>query len=140
MKDLDEESDEYKKLDAEKKKIGTKMTAMQKQFHVVFADIRELTEEKAKVHGIAAVFALSKAEDINRAVESVLYGDGKHLHFHKRNDLPLLRAKQSNRAIIMKLDKNEKLFFFIDGIGSFYIKKPKQNPNPKKTKTDWFLH
>ena len=141
MKDMDEESDEYKKLDAEKTKIGKKMNDMQKEYHVVFDDIRKMAADKAKELNIMSVFARSKAEDINRAVESVLYGDGKHLHFHKRNDLPLLRAKEINRAITMHIDENNELIFGIENIGYFTIKKPK-NSDPKsnkKQKIDFFL-
>ena len=127
MKDLDEESDQYKKLDAEKKEIGKKMNDMQKEYHVVFDDIRKLAAEKAGELNIMSVFARSKAEDINRAVESILYGNGKHLHFHKRGDLPLLRAKEINRAITINIDENDELVFGIENVGLFNLKIPKKD-------------
>ncbi len=45
--------------------------------------------------------ALSRAEDIWAAIETILYSSGRKLHFKKRGDLPEIRAKQSTRGLVI---------------------------------------
>lgn len=68
-----------------------------------------------KKYGLNAIFALTKAEDIWKAIEKCLYSDGNAIHFSKREDLPSIRAKQSNRGIIISV-VDDKLQFKCNGL------------------------
>ncbi len=122
MKDLDESSDKYKRLDDERKAIGAKMEDMQKKFRVTFQDVRELTEMKAGDYDVVSIFALARGEDIWGACKKILYGNGKHLHFRKRRDLPVVRAKQIERGITMRF-VNGRIVFKMNEIGQFHIRR-----------------
>ena len=50
---------------------------------------------------LQSIFALSRAEDIWAAIETVLYSSGRRLHFKKRGDLPEIRTKQSTRGLVV---------------------------------------
>ena len=50
---------------------------------------------------LQSIFALSRAEDIWAAIETILYSSGRRLHFKKRGDLPEIRAKQSTRGLVI---------------------------------------
>lgn len=78
------------------------MKEMQKQYDVTWDYCRTSMIPIGKKYGIDAVFALTKAEDVFRGIEKCLYSDGETIHFKKRGDLPCIRAKQTNRGIIMK--------------------------------------
>ena len=52
-----------------------------------------------KKYGLNSIFALTKAEDVWRALEKCLYSDGNNIHYSKRENLPNIRAKQFNRGI-----------------------------------------
>lgn len=43
-----------------------------------------------KKYGLGSIFALTKAEDVWRAVEKCLYSDGRTIHFSKRGELPAI--------------------------------------------------
>lgn len=55
-----------------------------------------------KKYFLHSVFALTRAEDIWKGVEKVLYEEGRMLHFQKRGTSPILRAKQFERIITVK--------------------------------------
>jgi len=122
MKGLDKEGDRYKRLDAERAETAKKMTALQERYGITWKDTRELMEESAKAEALHSVFALARAEDIWHGVEKVLYSDGKDLHFKKRGDLPVLRAKQVERGIAVRLDpETGDLVFSVEGVGVFGV-------------------
>ena len=127
MKNLDPESDKYKKLEAEREKTASKMSDAQKQFGLTFTDIRALTEAKASAYCVGSIFALTRGEDIHAALESVLYGEGRHLHYKKRGDLPIIRAKQTNRGITFHINEEGQLSFSMDGIGAFGVHIPQDD-------------
>lgn len=101
--------------------VSNELNATQKAFGLTKADVTGLMSEQARVRNFNSVFGLTKAEDIWQALEKVLYGNGKRLHFKKRGDLPVIRAKQINRAIVMEYDKDAGLVFYVDGIGEFLV-------------------
>ena len=55
-----------------------------------------------KKYHLPSVFAITRAEDIWKGVEKVIYADGKMLRFSKRGELPILtgpsRLKGSSRS------------------------------------------
>ena len=59
-----------------------------------------MMELKEKYH-LQSIFALSRAEDIWSAIETILYSSGRKLHFKKRGDLPEILAKQSTRGLVI---------------------------------------
>ena len=83
---------------------------MQKAYNVTWDYCRKSIIPIGKKYGIAAVFALTKDEDIWQDIEKCLYGNGKTIHFSKYGELPCIRAKQINRGIPMSV-KDDKLQF-----------------------------
>ena len=107
----------YKQKEDEKryKLIAGQMAQMQEQYHVTWDYCRTSMISIGKKYKLDAIFALTKAEDVWRAVETCLYSDGKALHFAKRGDLPVIRAKQINRGIIIG-SKDDHLKITFNGI------------------------
>ena len=99
---------------AELKSAGDSMKEMQEAYQVTWDFCRKTMEHLRLSYGQPSIFALSRAEDVWSAVSKVLYSDGDSLHFRKRGQLPELRAKQSNRGILIFL-KNDKLRFRCNG-------------------------
>ena len=107
MKDLSEESPAYHDHEVQRKVIGKQMQEMQKQYKVTDTDTKELMRAVYPAYNLNSVFALTRAEAIWSAISNVLYGKGKTIHFKKRGDLPVIRAKQINRALPIHLSKNK---------------------------------
>lgn len=106
----------YVNADNKKKRkiIANQLNELQKQYNVTWDFCRTSMIPIGKKYGIGSVFALTKAEDIWRAVEKCLYSDGNTIHFSKREDLPTIRAKQSNRGIVIGF-VDDKLQFKFNG-------------------------
>ena len=94
------------------KRLAAVMNEMQRKYQVTWNDCRKAMIPIGKKYGIDAVFALTKAEDIWRAMERCLYSDGRTLHFSKRGELPNIRAKQPNRGIIFSVKDGTLRFRF----------------------------
>lgn len=58
----------------------------------------------AKRYHVDSIFALTQAEDVWTGVQKLLFKGADSLHFHRKGDLPELRAKQSSRGIIIHLN------------------------------------
>ena len=97
------------------KRIANRLIKLQKQYNVTWEFCRTTMIPIGKKYGLGAIFALTKAEDIWRAIEKCLYSDGNAIHFSKREDLPNIRAKQSNRGIIISA-VDENLQFKFNGL------------------------
>lgn len=93
-----------------RKNLANQLNGMQKQYNVTWDYCRTAMIPIGKKYKIDAVFALTKAEDIWRAVEKCLYGNGKTIHFSKYGELPCIRAKQINRGIPISVKDNEVKF------------------------------
>lgn len=94
------------------KLIANQLNDLQRQYKVTWDFCRTSMIPLGKKYGLDAIFALTKAEDIWRAVEKCLYSDGNTIHFSKREDLPNIRAKQSNRGIVIHSSDNRLRFKF----------------------------
>ena len=94
------------------REIAVELNEMQKKYRVTWEDCRSFMIPIAKKYGLDSVFALTKAEDVWRAVEKCLYSDGRTFHFAKRGDLPAIRAKQINRGIVLTVKENQLRFKF----------------------------
>lgn len=112
----------YSNLGKEKayKNIAKQMREMQIQYHVTWEDCRRYMIPIGKKYGLYSVFALTKAEDVWKAMEKCLYAEGKTIHFSKRGELPTIQAKQRNRGIVLSA-KEHTLQFQYRGI-SFGVK------------------
>ena len=89
-----------------KASLSSQMKAMQDKYAVSWAFCRKAMIPIGKKYNLPSVFALTRAEDIWRGVEKVLYEDGKMIHFMKKGELPILRAKQIERIITVKAIEN----------------------------------
>lgn len=98
---------EYKnnKNEEQRKFIAEQMTEMQQKYNVTWDYCYQAMIPIGKKYGLNSVFSLTKAEDIWKSIETCLYGDGKTLHFAKYDELPCIRAKQYNKAIILNNEK-----------------------------------
>lgn len=99
-----------------RREVASKMSAMQKAYHVTWEDARTYMQYLKEQDGLNSVFALSRAEDIWSGVEKVLFGDAGQIHFKKRGVLPEIRAKQINRGIILSVI-DSRLYFKCPDIG-----------------------
>ena len=85
-----------------KSHLSAQMDVMQAEYDVSWDYCRRAMIPIGKKYGLPSVFALTRAEDIWKGVEKVIYADGKMLRFSKRGELPILRAKQIERIITVK--------------------------------------
>lgn len=127
LKGLDPASNAYKKLEAERKAIGAKMKAVQERFGITSKDVANLTQGRAEAYNVGTIFADSRGKAIWQACESILYRNGKRLHFRKRGDLPIIKAKEIGRGIIIELNDKGKLQFYLDGVGEFGVDIPEKD-------------
>ena len=65
----------------------------------------------AKKHNLSAVLGLTLSEKVWVAIEKCIFSKGKNIHFKNKNYLPSLQAKQFNREIVFKIDKENNLYF-----------------------------
>ena len=91
-------------------KLSFQMKAMQDEYSVSWDYCWKAMIPIAKKYALPSVFARTRAEDIWRGVEKVLYEDGKMLHFQKRGDFPIIRAKEIVRTITVKNIENRLIF------------------------------
>lgn len=85
-----------------KSHLSAQMKAMLDDHGVSWDYCRRAMIPIRKKYHLPSVFALTRAEDIWKGVEKVIYADGKMLRFSKRGELPILRAKQIERIITVK--------------------------------------
>ena len=85
-----------------KSHLSAQMNVMQAEYGASWDYCRRAMIPIGKKYGLPSVFALTRAEDIWKGVEKVIYADGKMLRFSKRGELPILRAKQIERIITVK--------------------------------------
>ncbi len=95
-----------KKEKEKRKDIAKQMEEMQKQYNVTWDFCRTSMIPIGKKYGLNSIFALTKAEDIWSGIEKCLYGNGKEIHFTKYGNYSSIRAKQSDRGIILKIRDN----------------------------------
>ena len=97
----DEETQKLNHLKKERAELTNSMNQMRESYQVTWDFCRtKMMELKEKYH-LQSIFALSRAEDIWAAIETILYSSGRRLHFKKRGDLPEIRAKQSTRGLVI---------------------------------------
>ena len=97
----DEETQKLNQLKKERAEITNSMNQLRESYQVTWDFCRtKMMELKEKYH-LQSIFALSRAEDIWSAIETIVYSSGRKLHFKKRGDLPEIRAKQSTRGFVI---------------------------------------
>ena len=96
-----------------RKELANQMKEMQKAYQVTWEFCRTSMIPIGKKYGIYAVFALTKAEDVWRGIETCLYKNGKTIHSSTYSELPCIRAKQRNRGIPISV-KEDTLQFKLD--------------------------
>jgi len=111
---LDKCLDDKKVLEYKQKveDLSFQMQEMQKKYNVTWDFCRTKMISIAKKYNLSSVIALTKAEDVWKAVETCLYRNGETLHFAKREDLPVIRAKQIDKVIIFSIEDNKLSFKF----------------------------
>ena len=115
VKKNDKDKNRLKELKLKLKEISFALNNMQKEYNVTWNYCRNSMIMINKKYKINSIFALTKAEDVWRSIEKLLYSDGKRVHFFKKGDLPVIRAKQIERGITLKEEKGN-LKFGISGI------------------------
>lgn len=96
-----------KKDEDEKKKIGERMNAMQEEYGVTKAELHKIYLSVYRRYNLDSVTALARMEDVWKGFEKCLFKNGKKVHFRKKGDLPVIRAKQRNRTIVLKNENNK---------------------------------
>lgn len=98
------------------KAVTNKMSDMQKEYGVTWADARTYMMYLKDRAGLNSIFSLTRAEDIWSGAEKVIFGGADTIHFKKRGILPEIRAKQPNRGIVISVNDNQ-LYFKCSDIG-----------------------
>ncbi|MGN1022627.1 MAG: hypothetical protein ACI4OJ_03945, partial [Lachnospiraceae bacterium] len=107
LKKLAPYSAEYQTLAGRRKETARAMTAMQKDFGITREDVRKLMLQAGKDYGIPSVLASTRGDDIWKGIEKILFAEGKSLHFRKRGDLPVMRAREISKIIVLKVDRQK---------------------------------
>ena len=121
-----------KKIDNKEqvKIIGSEMNEMQKSYNLTWEYCQKAMVKINRRYQLNSIFALSKAEDVWRAVEKCLFSDGKTIHFKKYGDYPEVRARQRNRGIVISADDNGMKF----KLGNIIMRPIVNKPKHKKTR------
>ena len=122
-----------------KSHLSAQMKAMQAGYGVSWDFCRKAMIPIGKKFKLPSVFALTRAEDIWKGVEKVLYEEGKMIHFQRRGDLPILRAKQIERIITVK-NINNHLILSCDGITFSPIIRDKFERDEADAVLDYLAH
>ena len=107
--------------------IASEMNEMQKSYNLTWEYCQKAMVKINKRYQLNSIFALSKAEDVWRAVEKCLFSDGETIHFKKYGDYPEIRARQRNRGIVISTDNNGMKFKLGDIVIRPIVNKPKHN-------------
>ena len=125
LNSLDEKNPKYGEVKDKAKTAADELSRLQAQYKLTFEDLCHDMAEISKNSKVTAVFLLSETENIWTAVESVLYRNGKRLHYAKRGELPIIRARQIERGIMLSF-VNGDAWCRMSGIKTFKLK-PKEN-------------
>lgn len=126
-KRLEKDSPAYRACSGCLSAIGKEMATMQKQFGVTWDALRIYSADTASKYGIPSVFALTRAEDIWRGIEKVLYRDGRKTGFRKRGSLPMMRAKQIDRLVLLKIEADGSLAVHMKGFDPMELMVPEKD-------------
>ena len=96
-----EEAQKLERLKKERTELTNSMNQMRESYQVTWDFCRTKMMELKETYHLQSIFALSRAEDIWAAIETILYSNGRKLNFKKRGDLPEIRAKQSTRGLVI---------------------------------------
>ena len=114
---------EHSTLLTERRAIIGEMKAMQREYRLTWNDCREAGIRLTPRFAVPSIFALTKAEDVWKAISRQL-NDGvarfTPIKFRSRFDWATMRAKQIERGISVVL-KNNRVWFRIEGL-SFTFK------------------
>ena len=89
----------------QKKKVaelGIEIRRMREAYGITFASCSAYAQTLYNKYNVLAVFALTIAENVWFGMERILFGDGKHLMYKKRRNLPSIRGKQRQRGVVIK--------------------------------------
>ena len=116
------------KYERQRLEVKKGLEEWQQHFGVDKTRFRKLAEFQAKRQSLPSVIALSDMEMVWQGVEKVLYGDGEKIgsqdYAHTR---PIIRAKQINRILPLKADKQQRLLFVVLDGERFYLDKPRRH-------------
>ena len=98
-----------------KSKLSFQMKALQEEYDVSWDYCWKAMIPIGKKYDLPSVFARTRAENIWKGIEKVLYDNGRMIHFQKRGELPVLRAKEIVRTITIK-NSEGRLVFSCSGI------------------------
>ena len=90
--------------------VKEEMKALQEECNVTWEFTRKQMQQISNEMHLHSVFSLTRAEDVWKGVEAILYRDGEHLNFNRKGDLPVLRAKQENRGVPIHVKKGQLAF------------------------------
>lgn len=130
LKKLEKDSPAYKACSRKLSAIGKKMSAMQKAYGVTWEDVRKSASRAAADYSIPYVFALTRAEDIWRGAEKILYQGAESIGFRRWGDFPVMRAKRIDRQIMLGTTPTGELEVRMTGFAPMRLIIPRK---------DWFL-
>lgn len=138
----EEDSSAYENLEESRKEVGCKLNKLFSNYGLTFNNTLKIAKDyinktKKDIH---SVFITTTVEDVWTGMEKVLYGNGKHLKFKKKEyDNPSIRAKEITRGISLKLDKKTNELSLRIGQNSNSKYKPINLKFKKVNPMDYFL-
>lgn len=103
----------------------------QEYFGITKLRFRKQAEHLSKKQNYPSVFALSDMEMTWKAIETVLYGNGKKIGSRDyKFTRPIIKAKQINSMLLLKVDKQQNLLFVKLGKEKIYLEKPERDDDP----------
>ena len=134
--ELNKESDKdlIENLKLDKQKTGNNLEDMKIQYNVTKAFIVDYasflkSQVFTKVDG---VLALKCADRVWLSMEKLMFGEAEKISFLKQGHFPSLEGKQANRCLILKIDKQDKMYLK-HGDFKFYLKIKKDDLYAQET-------
>ena len=121
-------------LKLDKQKTGNNLEDMKIQYNVTKAFIVDYasflkSQVFTKVDG---VLALKCADRVWLSMEKLMFGEAEKISFLKQGHFPSLEGKQANRCLILKIDKQDKMYLK-HGDFKFYLKIKKDDLYAQET-------
>ena len=94
--------------------IKDQLNYWQEYYGVTHAHCVEIAAHYSKETGVHSHIAHSTCEDVWKGVETILFGNGKKLHSsHSEYEYPIIKGREINRGIILKIDKETNELYII---------------------------
>lgn len=113
----DKNKELLQELKAERKLISEVLEDLKIEYSITKSYVTETTQmlKDTVFINVDSVLALKCADRVWLTMENLIFGNAESVNYLKNGHLPSLEAKQSNRCLILKQDKDRKLYLSFNG-------------------------